>query len=139
MENTIIEEPKNFCDKNCGLFWSTLYIEKKISQFILFKENGIWKILVQSNVGCCNDKVFHDTITLDLTKEEEPTNDNNFFCEIIDGKITIYDCENVSDSLINKIDTALKNGIDKSKEVEYLKEHCKYFLEVVAEELINLE
>lgn len=137
--NIEIEEPKNFCDKYCEMFWSTMFIEKKTSQFILFKEENEWKIVVQSNVACCNEKILHEPVVVKMTKEEEPTHDNNFFCEILDGKIVIHDYENAPDSLIKKLEEALNTCVDKAKEMDYLREHCKYFLEIVAEGLIDVE
>lgn len=134
-----MEEPKNFCDRYCEKFWSTLNIEKKTSQFIFFKEGNDWKVLVQSNIGCCNDKILHEPVIVELTEEEAPTHDNNFFCEKNDGKIIIYDYENAPESLIKKLEDALQRCVDKSREIEHLKTNCKYFLEIVAEGLIDLE
>ena len=134
-----MEECKNFCDKYCEQFWSTLYIEKKTSQFIFFKEGNDWKILVQSNVGCCNDKILHEPVIVDITSDEEPKHDKNFFGEIIEGKIVFEDYPNAPESFIKKIEEALERCVDKNKEVEFLKQHCKYFLEIVAEGLIKFE
>ena len=134
------EEPKNFCDKYCECFWSTLYIEKKTSQAILFKENNEWKILVQSNLGCNNEKILHESVVVELTKEETPTNDNCYFVERIEGNIVIHDCDKAdNESLKSKIAEALERCVDKSREIEHLKTHCKYFLEIVAEGLIDFE
>ena len=134
-----MEEPKNFCDKYCEQFWSTLYIEKKISQFILFKEENQWKIVVQSNTGCCNEKILHEPVVIEMTNEEEPKNDVCFFCEIFDGKIVINEYENAPESLIKKLEVALEKAVDKTKEMDFLREHCKYFFEIVAEGLLKVE
>ena len=139
-----MEECKNFCDKYCEQFWSTMFIEKKTSQFILFKEEQDWKIVVQSNVGCSNEKILHEPTVVDISDDEVPTNDNNFFCEILDGKIVINEYEHngsteVPESLTNKLHEALNKCVDKTKEMDFLREHCKYFFEIVAEGLIDVE
>ena len=62
-----------------------------------------------------------------------------FFCEIFDGKIVINEYENAPESLIKKLEVALEKAVDKTKEFEFLREHCKYFFEIVAEGLLKVE